>query len=89
MDSNERETHPVVALLDFLRGSWFLIVFIGGLVYWVARQDSSLADIERADGRITALENRTAVLESGIGQVQLKIDGIKEDLTIIKRAVIK
>jgi len=35
------------------------------------------------------LENRTTVLETGIGQLQLKIDGIKEDLTLIKTAVIK
>ncbi len=75
--------------LDFLRDSWFLIAFIAGMIYWVARQDSSLVDIQRADSRITALESRTTVLETGIGQLQLKIDGIKEDLTLIKSAVIK
>ena len=75
--------------IDILRDSWFLIVFIAGLIYWVARQDSSLSEIERQDGRITALENRTTILESGIGQLQLKIDGIKEDVTLIKSAVIK
>jgi hypothetical protein len=75
--------------LDLLRDSWFLIAFIAGLIYWVARQDSSLTEIERQDGRITALENRTTILESGIGQLQLKIDGIKEDVTLIKSAVIK
>ena len=83
------DANPVVGLVDFLRGSWFLIAFIGGLIYWVARQDSSLIEIERADTRLTALENRTTVLESGIGQLQLKIDGIKEDVTLIKSAVIK
>ena len=75
--------------IDILRDSWFLIVFIAGLIYWVARQDSSLSEIERQDQRITALENRTTILESGIGQLQLKIDGIKEDVTLIKSAVIK
>ena len=75
--------------LDILRDSWFLIAFIAGLIYWVARQDSSLSEIERQDQRITALENRTTILESGIGQLQLKIDGIKEDVTLIKSAVIK
>ena len=29
-------------ILDFLRSTWFLIVFIGGVIYWVARQDYSL-----------------------------------------------
>jgi len=75
--------------IDILRDSWFLIAFVAGLIYWVARQDSSLSEIERQDQRITALENRTTILESGIGQLQLKIDGIKEDVTLIKSAVIK
>ena len=76
-------------VIDTLRNSWFLLAFACGVVYWVARQDSSLSELERADTRITALENRTTILESGIGQLQLKIDGIKEDVTLIKSAVIK
>lgn len=76
-------------IIDILRDSWFLLAFIAGIIYWVARQDSSLTEIERQEQRITALENRTTVLESGIGQLQLKIDGIKEDVTLIKSAVIK
>lgn len=78
-----------MTLLDFLRNSWFLIMFIGGLVYWAARQDLSVAELERVDTRITSLENRTTILETGIGQIQIKIDDIKEDLTLIKGAVIK
>ena len=78
-----------LSFIDILRDSWFLIAFIAGLIYWAARQDSSLNEIERQDQRITALENRTTMLESGIGQLQLKIDGIKEDVTLIKSAVIK
>lgn len=76
-------------ILETLRNSWFLLAAAFGIVYWVARQDSSLNELERADTRITALENRTTILESGIGQLQLKIDGIKEDVTLIKSAVIK
>ncbi len=76
-------------IIDFLRDSWFLIAFIGGLIYWAARQDFSIAELERVDGRITALENRTTILETGIGQIQIKIDDIKEDLNLIKGAVIK
>ena len=75
--------------LEFLRNSWFLLVFIGGLIYWVARQDLSVVELERVDTRITSLENRTTILETGIGQIQIKIDDIKEDLTLIKGAVIK
>lgn len=76
-------------IVDTLRGGWFLIAFIAGMVYWVARQDFSLNDLERANERITSLENRTTILETGIGQLQMKIDGIKEDVTLIKSAVIK
>lgn len=83
------KTQNIFNIVDILRDSWFLIAFIAGIIYWVARQDSSLSEIERQDQRITALENRTTILESGIGQLQLKIDGIKEDVTLIKSAVIK
>lgn len=79
----------IMNLLDVLRDSWFLLAFGFGVIYWVARQDSSLNELDRQNQRITALENRTTILESGIGQLQLKIDGIKEDVTLIKSAVIK
>ncbi|MFQ6760504.1 MAG: hypothetical protein ACLRFM_03860 [Alphaproteobacteria bacterium] len=83
------KTQNFMNILDILRQGWFLLAAAFGVVYWVARQDSSLAELSRADSRITALENRTTILESGIGQLQLKIDGIKEDVTLIKSAVIK
>jgi hypothetical protein len=64
-------------------------MFIGGLVYWAARQDLSVAEHETFNRRLTSLENRTTILETGIGQIQIKIDDIKEDLNLIKSAVIK
>lgn len=76
-------------IVDTLRSGWFLIAFIAGMIYWVARQDNSLVELDRLTVRMTTLENRTTVLETGIGQLQLKIDGIKEDVTLIKTAVIK
>ena len=85
--SNKQNT--LSNLVDTLRSGWFLIAFIAGMVYWVARQDVSLDDLARANERITSLENRTTILETGIGQLQMKIDGIKEDVTLIKSAVIK
>ncbi|MBQ6109802.1 MAG: hypothetical protein IJL05_00260 [Alphaproteobacteria bacterium] len=84
-----RKQQTLNGLIDTLRDSWFLIAFVSGVIYWVARQDSSLSELSRQNERITALENRTTILESGIGQLQLKIDGIKEDVTLIKSAVIK
>ena len=79
----------IYGIIDALRNSWFLLAFVGGLIYWVARQDNALVELDRLTVRMTTLENRTTVLETGIGQLQLKIDGIKEDLTLIKTAVIK
>jgi len=79
----------IMNILDILRDGWFLVAVVFGIIYWVARQDSSLSELERQNQRITVLENRTTILESGIGQLQLKIDGIKEDVTLIKSAVIK
>ena len=76
-------------IIEVLRSGWFLIAFIAGLIYWAARQDNALVELDRLTVRMTTLENRTTVLETGIGQLQLKIDGIKEDLTLIKTAVIK
>ena len=76
-------------IIETLRNGWFLIAFIAGLIYWVARQDNALVELDRLTVRMATLENRTTVLETGIGQLQLKIDGIKEDLTLIKTAVIK
>ena len=83
------ERHDAIGLLEILRSSWFLIVFIGSLIYWVAKQDSSISTIQKSEARITSLENRASIMESGIGQLRLKIDGIKADLTLIKSAVIK
>jgi hypothetical protein len=83
------DKNAVQNILAFLHDSWFLIVFIGGLIYWVARQDFSVAELTRVDARITSLENRTTILETGIARIQIKIDDIKEDLNLIKGAVIK
>lgn len=83
------QSKSVMGLMDFLRNSWFLIAFIAGVIYWAARQDSSLDDLARADSRITALENRTTILETGIGQLQIKIDTIRDDVALIKSAVIR
>ena len=84
-----KNDNGIMGIVDTLRAGWFLIAFIAGMIYWVARQDSSLAEIERNEHRITSLENRTTILETGIAKLKMKIDGIKEDVTMIKSAVIK
>ncbi|MCL1902703.1 MAG: hypothetical protein FWG18_03720 [Alphaproteobacteria bacterium] len=76
-------------LIDLLRNSWFLIVFCGTAIYWAARHDGSIADVRKMEIQVGAIEMRVATLESGLGQLTVKLDVIKEDLGIIKRAVIK
>ena len=83
------ERNNPIGLIEFLRSTWFLIMFIGGLVYWAARQDSSMAYVQKDEARIISLENRANSLESGIAKMESKIDGIKEDVTLIKTAVMK
>ena len=83
------QPHPINGLIEFLRDSWFIIAFIAGVIYWAAKQDFSVLELERVDNRITALENRTTILETGIARIQIKIDDIKENLNLIKGAVIK
>jgi len=80
---------PTTAIMDALHNSWFLILFAGTVIYWAARHDSSLSDIKRIDAHTITLEGRVSALESGLGQMQSKLDAIKEDVTLIKRAVIK
>lgn len=75
--------------LETLRNSWFLLAAATGIIYWAAKQDSSLGDLEKHEGRIAAIEMRVSGLESGLVQLQSKIDAIKEDLTLIKSAVLK
>ena len=81
--------YETISSMDFLRRSWFLILFIGGVIYWVGQQSVSISGIATANDRITRIENRANLLESTIGKLELKIDTIKEDVTLIKAAVIK
>jgi cell division protein FtsB len=80
--------NQVNSVVEFLRSSWFLLAFAGGVIWWAAHQDSSLSAIEKSEARIASLENRATILETGISLLQLKIDSIKEDLTLIKSAVV-
>ncbi|MCL2737732.1 MAG: hypothetical protein FWE17_02635 [Alphaproteobacteria bacterium] len=77
------------ALLDSIKSSWFLIALLCTAVYWVAKHDLSISDVQKIEARTTALENRAASLESGIAQLKLKLDMISQDLSIIKTAVMK
>ena len=78
--------HPI---LDGLRHSWFLIIFIGTAIYWAAKHDVNIIDVQKNEARIAAIEPRVAALESGIAQTQIRLDMIQYDLSAIKKAVMK
>lgn len=68
---------------------WVIAVAFTGVIYWAARHDSSLDDIKEHKIKIDSLEKRITILESGIDTLQVKMNDIKEDLSLIKSAVIK
>ncbi|MDR1826093.1 MAG: hypothetical protein LBQ49_00190 [Rickettsiales bacterium] len=74
---------------ELLRNTWIVLAAIGGIIYWAARQDSSLADIKENRTKIGMLENRIIILENGLDKLAVKIDGMREDLSLIKSAVLK
>jgi uncharacterized protein YceH (UPF0502 family) len=74
--------------METLRNSWFLIIFIGTAIYWVAKHDFNAIDAQRNEARISAIEPRVAALESGIAQLQLRLDIIHDDLSIIKKHIV-
>ena len=80
---------PTQGIIESLRASWFLWLAIGAAIYWVARMDASLDRVHSNTARIIALESRMAAMDTGIAQVKLKIDGVRDDLVLIKRAVIR
>ena len=76
-------------ITEIVKSGWILAGAFAGIIYWAARQDSALSDIKENRTKIGMLENRIIVLESGLDKLSVKIDGIKEDLSLIKTAVLK
>jgi hypothetical protein len=81
--------HNVFRVAEFVRNAWVILAAAAGIIFWAAKQESSLADIKENRMKIGTLETRIAVLESGLDKLSVKIDGIKEDLSLIKSAVLK
>ena len=81
--------HQMFHIAEFIRNTWIIMAALGGIVWWAARQDSSLADVKENRTKIGMLETRIAILETGLQKLQIKIDGIREDLVLIKTAVLK
>ena len=76
-------------VIDQIRNAWFILAAVIGIIYWAAKHDTSLQDIKENRTKIGMLENRMIVLEIGLDKLAVKIDGIKEDLSLIKSAVLK
>jgi hypothetical protein len=75
--------------MEHLRHVWFILASIAGIIYWAARQDSSLTDIRDNRTKISLLENRMAISENGLNMLSVKIDGLRDDVSLIKQAVLK
>ena len=76
-------------IIDQIRQLWFVFVAISGIVYWAAKHDAALLIISDNKTRIGLLESRIIVLESGLEKIRVQIDGIRDDLLIIKGAVVR
>ena len=74
---------------EIIKSGWIIIAALITIIYWAARQDSSLEEIKEHKIKINGLESRITLLESGLDKIQVKIDDIKEDLSLIKSAVLK
>jgi uncharacterized protein with ATP-grasp and redox domains len=78
-----------IPISEIVKVSWFILVAFTGIIYWAAKQDSSINDVKEHKIKIASLENRITVLENGLDKIQVKIDDIKDDLSLIKTAVLK
>jgi chaperonin cofactor prefoldin len=81
--------HNFFHIAEFARNAWVIVAAAVGIIFWAAKQESSLADIQENKAKIGLLESRITVLESGLNKLSVKIDDIKEDLKLIKSAVLK
>lgn len=87
--SNTNGAGQITSIIGALRNSWFLIAFIGGVIYWAARHDESLHDVAKIEARTTELESRMNATEMAGARMESKIDTVAEDVGIIKRAVLR
>lgn len=85
----KKNTHTNHSMMEQFRNIWFILVTAAGIIYWAARQDSSLTDIKENRTKISMLETRIINQENGLNKLQVKLDNIGEDLTLIKKAVLK
>ena len=81
--------HKPTPIFDVVKSGWILACAFAGIIYWAARHDSSLTDVKENRTKIGMLENRIIALESGLDKLAVKIDNIREDLSLIKTAVLK
>ena len=84
-----QKSNNVLHVAELVRNTWIILAAVGGIIYWAARQDNALGDIKENRTKIGMLENRIVILESGLDKLSVKIDAIKEDLSLIKSAVLK
>jgi len=81
--------HTTSSAIDQIKNTWLVLAAFAGIIYWAAKHDSSLPYIRENKARIGQMERHIIVLESNLGKIQAQFNGIREDLTLIKQAVLK
>jgi len=75
--------------MDQVKNTWVVLAAFAGIIYWAAKHDSSLPYIQDNRTRIGQMERHIIILDSNFGWMQTQIGGIREDLTLIKQAVLR
>jgi hypothetical protein len=85
----EKIIHTTHSIVDQVKNIWFILAAFVAVIFWVARHETALPDIQENKARIGHLERHIIILESNFSRLQMQIDGIRDDLGIIKQAVLK
>ena len=78
-----------ISVLEHARNMWFVLLILSGIIYWAARHDVAILQISENRTRIQIMESRIYTLESGLDKIRVQMDNIREDLSLIKAAVIR
>ena len=81
--------HTGISISEQIKSAWIVLVALVGVIYWAARHDGGLEDARQNQMKVGMLESRIIVLEIGVDKLQTKIDGMREDLSLIKGVIIK
>ena len=70
------------SIIEQLRNAWFIIAAFAGIIYWAAKHDAALADAANHAVKIETLEKKMV-------HIDVNISAMREDLGLIKAAILK